>query len=356
MADNLLPYNDAKYQRFNESLDEDCKIEANGQVKVGGTQFQPSRILYEMEPIGYAEAYQDFLNSEYERIKDVVYNQYPSCIAYNFRLSEKGEGASDPVRKLLHLKDTWESIVFVLYAIVWGEIRHKGIDLRAAQVFVSNGANGNPVYETFNTRRLISDALKTKIQNLKAVIEFARAGNLGLKSEEIEPKLLDKLLALQDIRNDISHHTAPTREEAETELLQVIPLFKEMLMMTEFLAECKILRFESFASKCRCEEFNGHFLNKEFGDFEFGANQAFVLGLGQEQLFIKWETELFSLSPFLHFLKDTVGRETYISFFKGKKESKYWFEPITKRDEISFDHLQGRFDAEQAVLISLIVP
>lgn len=356
MADNLLPYNDAKYQRFNESLDEDCKIEANGQVKVGGTQFQPSRILYEMEPIGYAEAYQDFLNSEYERIKDVVYNQYPSCIAYNFRLSEKGEGAADPVRKLLHLKDTWESIVFVLYAIVWGEIRHKGIDLRAAQVFVSNGANGNPVYETFNTRKLISDALKTKIQNLKAVIELSRANALGLKCEEIEPELLDKLLALQDIRNDISHHTTPTREEAETELLQVIPLFKEMLMMTEFLAECKILRFESFASRCRCEEFNGHFLNKEFGDFDFGANQAFVLGLGQEQLFIKWETELFSLSPFLHFLKDTVGRETYISFFKGKKESKYWFEPITKRDEISFDHLQARFDAEQAALISLIVP
>lgn len=356
MADNLLPYNDAKYQRFNESLDEDCKIEANGQVKVGGTQFQPSRILYEMEPIGYAEAYQDFLNSEYERIKDVVYNQYPSCIAYNFRLSEKGEGAADPVRKLLHLKDTWESIVFVLYAIVWGEIRHKNIDLKAAQVFVSMGANGIPVYESFNTRKLISDALKTKIQNLKAVIEFSRANGLGLKCEEIEPELLDKLLALQDIRNDISHHNTPTREEAEAELLQVIPLFKEMLMMTEFLAECKILRFESFAIRCRCEEFNGHFLNKEFGDFDFGANQAFVLGLGQEQLFIKWETELFSLSPFLHFLKDTVGRETYISFFKGKKESKYWFEPITKRDEISFDHLQARFDAEQAALISLIVP
>lgn len=356
MADNLLPYNDAKYQRFNESLDEDCKIEANGQVKVGGTQFQPSRILYEMEPIGYAEAYQDFLNSEYERIKDVVYNQYPSCIAYNFRLSEKGEGAADPVRKLLNLKDTWESIVFVLYAIVWGEIRHKGIDLRAAQVFVSNGANGNPVYETFNTRRLISDALKTKIQNLKAVIEFSRANALGLKCEEIEPELLDKLLALQDIRNDISHHAAPTREEAEAELLQVIPLFKEMLMMTEFLADCKILRFESFASSCWCEEFNGHFLNKEYAHFDFGASQPFVLGLGQENLFLKWENEVYSLSPFLHFHTVTGSRESYLSFYKGKRDSRYWFEPVARRQEISFDHLQARFDAEQATLISLIVP
>lgn len=355
MADNLLPYNDAKYLRFNQSLDEDCRIDDNGQVKVGGTQFQPSNILYEMEPIGYAEAYQDFLNSEYERIKDVVYNQYPSCIAYNFRLSEKGEGASDPVRKLLHLKDTWESIVFVLYAIVWGEIRHKAIDLKAAQILVGVSPTGN-VYKNFNTDRLISDALKSKIQNLKAVIAHSIASGLNLKCEEIEISLLDKLLDLQEIRNDISHHTTPTREEAENELLQVIPLFKEMLMMTEFLAECKILRFESFTTKCRCEEFNGHFLNKEFGDFDFMANQPFVLGLGQEQLFVKWENELFSLSPFLHFLRDTVGRETYLSFFKGKKEGKYWFEPITKRDEISFDSLQSRFDVEQSVLINLIVP
>lgn len=355
MADNILPYNDLKYQRFNESLDEDCTVDL-GQVKVGGTQFQPSKILYELEPIGYTEAYQDFLNSEYERIKEDIFTQYPSCIAYNFRLSEKGEGASDPVRKLLHLKDTWESIVFVLYAIIWGEIRHKNIDLKAAQVFISAGANGNPVFETFNTRKLLSDAIKAKIQNLKAIIEYSKTNGLGLKCEEIETELLDKLLALQDIRNDISHHTAPTREEAEAELLEVVPLFKEMLMMTEFLAECKILRFDSFTTICKCEEFNGHYLNKEFDNFDFGINQTFVLGLGQEQLFIKWDNEIFSLSPFLHFLKDGVSRETYLSFFKSKKEGKYWFEPITKRDEVPFDHLQTRFDAEQAELINLIVP
>ncbi|MFN7328488.1 MAG: hypothetical protein ACK5UP_03180 [Bacteroidota bacterium] len=310
MADSEFPYEHERYQRFNESLDE------AGTIQIAGTEFLPSRILYEMEPIGYVEAFQDFQDTEFERLKDTVYNQYPSCIAYNFRLSEKGEGASDPVRKLLHLKDTWESIAFVLYAIVWGEVRHKTIDLKAAQILVGTSPTG-PVYKNFNTDRLISDALKVKIQNIKAVVEYSRANGLGLKCEEIEPDLLEKLLALQDIRNDISHHTAPTREEAEAELLQVIPLFKEMLMMTEFLAECKILRFESYTTKCRCEEFNGHYLNKEFGDFDFAINQAFVLGLGQEQLFIKWDNEIFSLSPFLHFLKDGVGRETYLSFFKG---------------------------------------
>lgn len=350
MVDNLLPYEDARYQRFNDSLDE------SGIIDIAGISLYPSRILYEMEPIGYVEAFQEFQDADYERLKDVVYNQYPSCIAYNFRLSEKGEGASDPVRKLSHLKDTWESIIFVLYAIVWGEIRHKRIDLTNVQVFISMGANGNPVYKHFNTDRLLSDALKTKIQNIKAIVDYSKANGLGLLCEQIEIGLLDKLLALQDIRNDISHHTAPTREEAEVELLLVVPLFKEMLVMTEFLAECKILRFENYTTKCKCEEFNGHALNKEFDEFDFGANQPYVLELGQEQIFIKWNETIFSLSPFLHFLKDGVGRETYLSFFKFKRDSKYLFEPITKRNEVSFDLLQNRFDAEQAVLITLIVP
>lgn len=350
MDDELKPYGDVEYQRFDESLDE------SGIVEIAGAQFQPSRILYEMDPIGYAEAFQEFKESEFEDLKAIVYNQYPSCIAYNFRLSEKGEGASDPVRKLLHLKDTWESIVFVIYAIVWGEIRHKNIDLKTSQILVSIDTHGNPVYDHFNTRRLISDALKIKIQNLKAIIEYSRANTQGLKCEEIEIELLDKLLELQDIRNDISHHTTPTREEAEAELSQVIPLFREMLIKTEFLAECKILRFESFSSKCKCEEFNGHALNKEFGDFDFAHNQPFVLGLGQEQLFLKWDNEIFSLSPFLHFLKDTAGRETYLCFFKGKKEGKYWFEPVAKRNEVVFDTIQSRFDNEQATLVSIIVP
>jgi hypothetical protein len=349
MADIVVPYEDEKYQRFNESLDE------GGKIIIASTEFLCSRILYEMEPIGYVEAYQEFQNTEYERLKDTVYNQYPSCIAYNFRLSEKGEGASDPVRKLLHLKDTWESIVFVLYAIVWGEIRHKGADLKAVQILASTSPTG-PVYKHFNTDRLLNSAIKTKIQNIKAVVKYSKSNGLGLRSEEIEIDLLDKLSALQDIRNDISHHTAPTREEAEAELLEVIPLFKEMLIGTEFLSDCEILRFESFDTRCKCEEFKGHYLNKEFDYFDFAANQSYVLGLGQEQLFIKWNDEIFSISPFLHFYKDGVGRETYLSFFKDKKDGKYLFEPITKREEVSFDHLQARFDGEQAVLINLIVP
>lgn len=343
-------YEDLKYQKFNESLD------TNGIIDIAGYQFYPSFILFKTDKDLFVEAYFEFKEREYEELKDIIYNQFPSCIAYNFRLSEKGEGASNPVTKLLHLKDTWESIIFVLYALVLGEIRSKSINISNVQVFVSQGASGVPVYENFNTRRIITNALRTKIQNIKAIISFSKISDLNLKCEVIEDELLDKLLELQDIRNDISHHTAPTREEAEEELRLVIPLFQEMLVFTKFLEDCKILRFDSYTTICKCEEFKGHHLNKEFDDFDFEANIGLVIGLGQEQMFVKWDEEVFSLSPFLHFHRGDGGRETYMSFFKEKKESKHWFEPITKREDFAYDLLQARFDAEQAQLQSLIIP
>ncbi|MCB0198026.1 MAG: hypothetical protein KDJ65_39150 [Anaerolineae bacterium] len=350
MSGNIA-YNDKKHQRFNESLDQE------GDIKIAGFPFAPSRILFEMDTELYELVFAEFTQQDFEDLKQIVFDYYPACIAYNFRLSEKGEGSSDPVRKLLHLKDCWEAIVFVLYALVMGEVRHKQVNLKAAQVFVSHDTAGNPVFASFNTSKLLSDAIKQKIQNIKGIIQFCKTNQLGFKCEEIDESLLDDLLQLQDIRNDISHHTAPTREQAEAELTQVIPIFQEMLTKTRFLENCKIMRFENYSSKCRCEIFNGHALNREFDDFTFSATQnAYVLSLGQEQLFVQWDSEYFSLSPFLHFEKDVTGHESYICFYKGKRQSKYWYEPIKIRTEKVYDPLQSRFEAEKDELFILLVP
>lgn len=345
-----VKYDDKKCQRFNESLDQE------GLVKIANFSELPSRILYEMDPVAYEEALSEFRQQDYEELKLKVYELYPPCIAFNFRLSEKGEGAADPVRKLLHLKDTWENIIFVLYAIVWGEIRHKNIDLKTCQVFKHFDTTNTALYEWFTSKRLLSDALKVKIHNIKAIVEFSKSNNLNLKCETISTELLDKLLELQEIRNDISHHATPTKEQAEEELKLIIPLFQEMLAETRFLEDIKILRFENFTKKCKCEIFIGHSLNKEFGDFDFGTNNALVIGLGQDSLFIEWEGEIFGLSPFLHFDRDNSGHESYLSVYKGKRNSKYWFEPVKTRKEITFDHLTVRFDSEKDILVNLIVP
>ncbi len=350
MSDELQ-YDDQRCQRFNESLDEE------GEVNIANIPFQRSRVLFELANETYRDAYNEFLEQEFDDLKQTVFDYYPACVAYNYRLSERGEGADDPVRKLLYLKDTWESIVFVLYALVMGEIRHKVIDLKTAQHFVALDPGGNPRFAPFKTEKILSDALKQKIQNIKGFILHGKTNSLGFKFEEIDGSLCDDLLSLQDIRNDISHHTAPTREQAESELQQVSPIFREMLIKTRFLERCKILRFESFSSICKCEAFNGHFLNREYENPSFtDLQKGYVLGLGQEQLFVVWDSECFSLSPFLHFDRDATGHESYLCFFKAKKHGKYWYEPVKIRTEKTFDGLQPRFEAEKDAIIRLVVP
>jgi len=130
-----------------------------------------------------------------------------------------------------------------------------------------------------------------------------------------------------------------------------------MLTKTRFLENCKILRFESFSSTCRCETFNGHSLNREYNNLGLPeAQKAYVIGLGQEQLFVVWDTECFGLSPFLHFVGDTTGHESYLCFYKKRKEEKYWYEPIKIREENAFDGLQARFEDEKDVILGLVVP
>lgn len=350
MSDEIK-YEDPKCQSFNEWLDDD------GEVTIANVPFQRSRILFDMETAVYKQALNEFLEQDFENLKQIVFDYYPSCIAYNFRLSEKGEGSSDPVRKLLNLKDTWESVVFILYALVMGEIRNKNASLKDAQIFESHDTGGNPVYKNFNTDKILSDAIKQKIQNLKAIVQYSKTNALGFKCEEIEVGLLDDLLQLQDIRNDISHHASPTREQADEDLKQVSPIFRDMLTKTRFLEDCKILRFDTYSSAFRCETFNGHSLNKEYDDINIPTDKfSFVIGLGQEQLFVLWGDECFSLSPFLHYERDSSGHESYLCFYKGRKQSKYWYEPVKIRTEKTFDHLQSRFEVEKDEIISLVMP
>jgi len=238
-----------------------------------------------------------------------------------------------------------------------GEVRIKGVDLKTVQIFVSLNEGGNPVFISFNTDKVLSDALKQKLQNIKAVVQHVKDNALGFKCADIDVRLFDDLLQLQEMRNGLSHHTAPTREQAENELKKAIPLFREMLLKTRFLEDCKILRFESLSGNCHCESFNGHSLNREFENFSFDETQKnYVLGLGQEQLFVFWGNECFSLSPFLHFDRDSTGHESYICAYKGKRQSKYWYEPVKVRTEKTFDHIQTRFDAEKDEIIRLVVP
>ncbi len=54
--------------------------------------------------------------------------------------------------------------------------------------------------------------------------------------------------------------------------------------------------------------------------------------------------------------EDNFINETYLCFYKGKRDNKYWYEPIKIRNEKTFDSLQSRFEAEKDEAKNLVVP
>lgn len=86
---------------FNQEFDN-----LNTGITVGDIFLAPSWLLYNTDYELYMGLIEDFHNRQFQELKQSIHDSFPSTIAYNYRLSEKGAGADDPVRKLLHLKDT----------------------------------------------------------------------------------------------------------------------------------------------------------------------------------------------------------------------------------------------------------
>jgi hypothetical protein len=338
-----------EHEDFNQSIDDD-----EGAITILSTSFRASKVLFTLEKETYRIALTDFENQQTEELKQLAFNVLPDCIAYHYWQSQRGPNSNNPIERFLHLKDSWEAVIFTLNALVWGEVRAKGVDLKTADVYHSGQPN-----QRFNSRVLLSDELKQILENVKAVVNYSNANGLNLKCGNfITLELIETLYELQSNRNHFSHTATPTREQAEAELNIVTPLFRTVLKNLRFFEDISILRFDSFTTSCRFQTFKAHSLNREFDEtIEVqAAQQAYVMTNPGNVIFAKWEDDIFSLSPFMHYLHDTTGHETYLCVYKGKRESKFWYEPVKVRNNICYDPLQARFDAEKEELQNLIVP
>lgn len=333
---------------FNQSIDEEI-----GEFRIYSEVFNPSYVLFELKQETYRIALTDFNERKFEELQQLVFDNFPVVVAYNYRLLVRGPGANDPVKKFLHLKDAWEGAINILNALAFGEVRAKCINMKSANVYRSSNPN---LY--FNSRTIRTDELKQRLENVKAIINYSITASLNLKiAQYVSAAVLDYLYDLQDNRNHFSHTSTPTKEQAEEELIIVLPLFERVLTELQFLENVNIVRFDSFSTKCRFETFKGHYLNKEYEEIEVdSAILPYVMKYPGEAVLAIWHDEIFCLSPFIHFENDGTGHETYLCYYKRKKRGKHWYEPVKIRNEKAFDNLQIRFDAEMQQLAGLMVP
>lgn len=334
-------------QDFNDDFDS-----SNQEVKIGLLSFKPSQVLYNMDYGTYLlelDAYKQRIDAD---IKEIILYEYPLPIAFYFHQAENAYNNNN--HRLQLLRSTWEAIIFTLYALVVGEARSRGLPLRN---IAQPNAQGNPDL-SFND--YFSDRLSQKLLIIERILTYNQANNSCLLcANVISIPVIQKIRNLNQERNEFMHVAAISEEQAGTSYTSLFPDVLDVLKELRELEFVDIMHFIQVAdavTNLRCEIFNGHGLARNIKTISVTAAQLGQLGnqLNAQNILAKYQGEVFSITPFLHFHPEANGNSTNLCYFKRKAaNARYEFEIVSRSEAIEFERLifQDRTDELRALIV-----
>ena len=314
-----------KYKEDFESF-----IDEAGEYKIGlNFSRYPSEILSEMDEIAYNEQLEEYIEQKKSEFIQRIYQNFPAPIAYYFYQTE--HGFENEHQRLHLLRDTWESVIYILYALVLGEVNFKNFSLTEIRLFnnqrIQNNHNG-----------LMSDRIGWKLEAIYKILEYDQVNNNILKASlVIDIDVIEKLKELNQDRNSFSHTSALSPQEAKSRFDELYPKVKHIFFEFDFLENVSLLKYSNnleTVSNIRFFRFDGHSLQKHNYDVEFMPEEFtnIVPVLNQENLLIMFEDIFFNVKPFISF--HTEGAHLKLCFYKKTERdtNEYLFEIIGGAD------------------------
>jgi hypothetical protein len=290
--------------RFNEWIDQNH----DGYVIEGDTYFfsrPASEILFEMDPVSYNAALETFQEVQVEDLKSSIYDSYPLPIAYSLYRAYRG---SENLHQQLHfLRDTWESLIFLLYAFVVGEARLMGVPLSNSGLRMDD---------------LRSDRLSTKLSVIGQVLEAAQEYEIDLRCQSlVSEETVDRIRRLNRVRNGFSHRAALSEQQARDLFIEYSPEVLSVLGEIDSLDSLILMRYAEHGQgihDIRCEVFRGSRRVREFDNIPIGAEILLEIEyhLNPENILLKNQDRIYSLSPFVHFRESAAGHQTDLCLYK----------------------------------------
>lgn len=296
-----------KYKNeFNESLDE------SGEISIGQNFSRyPSEILFEMDEVAYNEQLAEYVDQKKADYHETVYQSFPAPIA--FFLYQTNHSFDNELQRLHLLRSTWESIIYILYALVLGEINKINYSLSTIRLF-----NNQTI--RVDHSGLLSDRIGYKIELMRKVIETdLQNHNILFVSSVLSDSIFDILDELNHERNSFSHISALTNQEAQIRFDELYPKVMDILFELDFLEEVSLLRFinnHGSSTNVRFNRFNGHSLQKQNYDKLFSTIEIIPLLSILNDKFILFELNntIMNGSPFIHFTFE--GSHLRLCYFK----------------------------------------
>lgn len=315
----MIDFNKYK-DEFNNSLDE------NGEYTIGENFSRyPSDILSTMDETAYQEQLEEYVIQKKDEYSNVIYQTFPAPIAYYLYQTENGY--ENEHQRLHLLRDTWESVIYILYALTLGEVSKKNFSLSDIRIF-----NGQTI--KVNRSGLMGDKLGYKLEVIYRIIEYDLDHTCDLKlSSKIK---LDSIITLKDLNNDrnsFSHTTALSPEEATSRFELLYPKVIDLLFELDFLENVSILRYmnnDGSLNKIKYSKFDGHSLQKHIYTNEYAPSELALLTpvLNKSIILIEFDEEIFNTTPFIHFHNE--GAHLKLCFYKqtDRDNDEYIFELI----------------------------
>jgi hypothetical protein len=329
-AGSIVEY--SENQDFNGEFDLD-----NSEITIGALPaYKASYVLYCVDYEAYLEAIEEYEERKDEYAQSLILSEYPQPISYYFHQSQKGYSNNN--HRLQLLRSTWEAVIFTLYALVIGEARKNSFPLRSIAVPRSDG---NP---DLSFSDYFSDRLAQKLQIIERVLIFCRDNSVPLSCSNIIPlPVLQRIRELNQARNGFMHTAALSESQASLRYSELYPDVLGVLKDLEQLSSVHLLRFITVGdspTNVRFEVFQGYNLARDTETFEISPSQLLAIAseLNAHNILIKYQDDIFSISPFFHFSEDANGNRTNLCYCKRRiSASRYEYEIVTHSQSYEID-------------------
>lgn len=346
---------------------EDWLDETHGFIQILDGMYLPSEVLSRVDPDAYNAELIAFSAGGFparaanqpvapavpptppanEAIRQIVRDRFPLPIALSMYRFERG--TLEPNLQLLYFRDIWESVVFLLYALVVGEFQ---------------AAHGSLVGTRISLDRLLSDSVNDKLTTMRQLRALTEQQHLGLTcTSMVSDAALDHLNRLNRVRNDFSHNSALSERQASELIVRHEATVMALLQEVAGLQDVLILRFRRSSGSVyhiQHQSFVGHNISRSFGELTLEAARIgeFAPYLNDSKVLAYTNGRLFSLAPFVHFVDDPTGQWTKLCFLKqrgtNERRGKLIFEVLG--DAVPRDEDDLLFQTELNQLAALVPP
>jgi len=327
--------------RDEEDYRERC-IDEFDMVILGEEKIHPADVLDNCAPEVAKRARADAFEQARSATEEIVCDQFPATIAIPFHRFL--EGNPQPMRRLHHMRDTWEALIRFLSAVALSQAAK--LDSIQTPLLLRQSESENSRECKMND--LYSDRLAIRIGIVEGLVKLAASNEkLPYFFSLIPEDIPSEMRRLNVVRNGFSHESAKSDVQAEKIIEEAYPVLREVLVDLREVRNIELFRVErirpgSNGGSAEVEKFYGHAQSQRFTNWELdlaGCNTLTFAGDvdGLHRVLAKVDSSYIDLSPFMYSIVDSTGYRTRLLEFKQYKRGKWVLECVADSCTESFD-------------------